>query len=474
MKTLNVNWGAIPHNLKRFDNRYLVTNFLGRFAFLSKGEYSQLALSKLDRKSRLFARLDKAGIILTDDNADAILSGFRNSNSNLFRDPGLHIAVITTRCNLACKYCQTSDSKKSDMDKRVASKVLEYLAKVRSRPIVLELQGGEPLLNWEVLTFLVKGARRYIQDDNELAISLVSNFTLLDKEKIDFLVEHKVKVCTSLDGPSKIHDKNRVSLNNRGSYKKVIEGIKKMDAAYKKHGLNYSTGLLPTITRHSLAYPREIIDEYLRLKKNVIYLKAVKKIGVADKSWENVGYTPEEYIEFWKAAMDYIIELNKRGVYIREWMSVLLLKKIMHKEDHGYVDMMSPCGAGRSVLTYMPDGSLFPCDEARMIKNKDLFSLGNVLRDRYEDIFKNENLFAVCSASMMQLWDYASAYLPWKGTCPVLNYSLGKNLIPQIKTTPMDKILEFQLDYIFGNLAKDGEVSAIFEQWLMKGGLVYA
>ncbi|MCX5700961.1 MAG: His-Xaa-Ser system radical SAM maturase HxsB [Candidatus Omnitrophica bacterium] len=474
MQTLDTDWAVIPHNARKFDDKYLVTNLLGSFVFLSKDEYSQLTLSKLNKKSALFNRLYKAGIVLTDDNVASAISDFRNSNLSLFHDPSLHIAVLTTRCNLACKYCQTSNSKKSDMNKEVASGILEYLTKVKYRPFVLEFQGGEPLLNWEVLEFLVKGARKFIQDDNELVISLVSNLILLDKEKTDFLVEHKVRICASLDGPQKLHDKNRVFLNNQGSYSKVVKGIKMIEATYKKRKVESNTRLIPTITRHSLVFAREIIDEYLKLKESVIYLKAIKQIGVADKSWEELGYTPEEFIEFWKRAMDYIIELNKKGKDIQEWSSVLLLKKIMHKQDHGHVDMMNPCGAGRAVLTYMPDGNIYPCDEARMIKNSDLFVLGNVLRNRYEDIFKNENLFAVCSASVMQLWDYASAYLPWKGTCPVLNYSSGNNLIPQIKTTPMDKILEFQLDYLFSNLAKDGEVAAIFKRWLMKGGSIYA
>lgn len=39
---------------------------------------------------------------------------------------------------------------------------------------------------------------------------------------------------------------------------------------------------------------------------------------MADDSWKKVGYTVEEYINFYKEAFQYIMELNKNGTFFVE------------------------------------------------------------------------------------------------------------------------------------------------------------
>ena len=167
--------------------------------------------------------------------------------------------------------------------------------------------------------------------------------------------------------------------------------------------------------------------------------------------------------------MDYILELNRKGVPIRERLASVILDKVLNKHDPGYVDLMSPCGAGRSTIAYMPDGSCYPCDEARMVGG-DMFKLGNILDESYEDLMKKENLLHLLEASLMNLWDYNSAFSPWIGTCPVVNYDLQKNIVPQIHCSYMYKAYKFQFEYIFEKIIDGGKNLEIFRKWVKKEG----
>jgi len=457
------NFAVIPFNYTPINNKYLVSNMLGSWDFLNKDELQTLNSFRCEKGTLLFNRLHNSGIIMDEGNYEEVLSGYVKLNGHLFGDTGLHIAVITTRCNLNCRYCQTKLSKKNDMSLGVAAKVLDYLFSVRSRMVTLEFQGGEPLLNWEVFSFLVENARKLNRRiGKDLRLALVTNGTLLDEQKNKFLSDFDVSVCISLDGPEYVHDKNRVYANGKGTYKQIIKNIKK----FKKSSAKY-VGLIPTITKHSFRHHKEIIDEYMKLNQSTIALRPVNSIGNACNNWYCLGYTAEEFIDFYKRSMDYILELNRLGTAIKERTAVVMLKKILGKTDPGFVDLMSPCGAGRGQIVYMPDGSCYPCDESRML-DEEMFKLGNIKEDKYEELMKKENLLHLLEASLISCWDYASAFSQWLGTCPIINYASQKNIVPKIWCSSLHKIYNAQFKYLFEKMEEDNKNISIFKKWIMK------
>lgn len=459
------NWAIVPYNAKKIDGKYLISNFYGSWSLLSRGDFLTLEQFNIEEKSPLFNRLYQEGIIVKEEKIPVLTQQFRQINSHLFNDTSLHIAVVTTRCNLKCNYCQTKTKEPQDMDFAVAARILKYLFDVRNECVNLEFQGGEPLLNWKVVRFLVENVRKINTVGKNLIISIVTNGTYLDQEKIDFLLDNNVNICISLDGTAAIHNKNRVFNNNQATYDKVIAAIKRLKKAYQKRKIDRPLDLLPTITRYSLPFAEKIIDEYIALGVKRIAIRPVNKIGFAKKEWGVLGYSAQEFNNFWARAMEYILKLNKKGVKLQERMASVMLQKILKKTNPGYVDLMSPCGAGRATLAYMPNGDVYPCDEARMV-GSDMFKLGNILHSDYEEIMKSSNLFCMCEASLTELWDYNSAFLPWTGTCPVLNYLQGDNLVPKIRATPLYQIYNFQFEYLFKKLLESKENNDIFGQWV--------
>ncbi len=457
-------FAVIPFNSTLIKDRYLVSNMFGSWDLLDKAELQTLSTLTLRRDSHLFKRLYNQGIVADSRNIKNLLEDYKKLNANLFRDTSLHIAVLTTRCNLACQYCQSKMLKEQDMTFEVAGRVLKYLFETTNPAATLEFQGGEPLLNWDVLCFLAENVRKFNTAGRKITLALVTNLSLLDSKKMKFLIDHEVDLCVSLDGPKNIHDTNRFSKKGKGIYDTVTKNIGILRNKYGK-----KVNLLPTITKGSLNYYKEIIDEYIKLGEDQICLRPVNKLGVACSNWPSLGVTVDEFCEFYKNAMDYMLDLNKKGIRIRERITTIMLSKILNKTDPGYVDMMNPCGAGRSCIVYMPDGDCYPCDEARMT-NEEMFKLGNIVQENYAELIKKENLLYLLESSLVNLWDYNSAFAPWLGTCPVLNYTAQKNMIPKIWCSSLHKIYNYQLRYTFEKILESDKNLSIFKDWAGQRG----
>jgi len=455
-------FAVIPFNSGVVAQKHLISNMLGGWDILCEDDFRLFSSFKCDRSTPLFNRLYERGLIVDERNFNRVLEDYRSLNSNLFCDASLHIAVLTTHCNLRCRYCQAHSRKPERMSLNVARRVIDYIAERKNPYITLEFQGGEATLNWDVLTFLTKNIRKLESNNKKIKITLVSNLTALNAKKMQFFKDFNVSVCTSLDGPKHIHDKNRIFSGGKGTYEVVARNIKKFRKQFKK-----PVNLLPTITRHSLTAFKEIVDEYVKWGETNIALRPVNHLGNACGNWNNLGYSADEFITFYKNAFEYILKLNRKGIFICERMAKVILRKIFNKEDPYYVDLMSPCGAGRGQIVYMPDGSCYPCDEARMV-GEEMFKLGNILNETYEGLVKKENLLHLLETSAVNLWDSTSVFSPWIGVCPVLNYAEQKNFVPKIHCSFIYKISTFQFKYIFEKIAKGGQDLEILKSWVTK------
>jgi len=449
----------LPFNAEKINDKYLVTNMMGCWDALNEKDFRQLHSLRVLEGGPLFNRLLERGLIVDADNIRRVIDGYRAVNANLFTDTSLHIAVVTKRCNLRCHYCHArGGSFSEDMSIETAGRVLQYLFDVRNNSVTLEFQGGEPLLNWPVVKFLTEHARKFNTLGKGLNIVLVTNLLLMDDEKMRFLADHDVDVCVSLDGPADIHDKNKTYDDGRGTHAELVEKIEHFS---KQSGSKIH--MLPTITRHSLAHPERIVDEYLRFGQGEIALRPVNRIGYACSCWEDIGYTAEEFNVFYTKAMAYIMKLNTSGTYLSERTARTILTKVLLKRDPGLVDMMNPCGAGRAVMAYAPDGGCYPTDEARMLGDN-MFRLGNVMDGSYDNMLNNENLFYLLSAGCSDLWHYRSVYSPWSGYDPVVNYAVEGNVIPK-GSSRLQQILKHQFKMVFSYLLGDNKYAEVFQRW---------
>ncbi len=192
---------------KPVGGKYLVTNDLGAHLFLSGKEFEKFVEGTLPSKSPVYALLRERGYIKDRLDFDALIRKWRMRNGFLWHGPSLHIMVLTLRCDHSCVYCQSGSKtlagKRYDMTKNTARSIVDRIFESPNSDITIEFQGGEPLLNWPVLEFIIG----YVKEKNKragrrLLLNLVTNLASMNRAKLDFLMENGVNFCTSIDGPS--------------------------------------------------------------------------------------------------------------------------------------------------------------------------------------------------------------------------------------------------------------------------------
>ena len=454
---------------KKLGADYLVTNDIGEYEFISPAVFSSLAAGRLVPGSAGYKRLAAKGFVRDYMDFAALSGRWREKNQFLFKGPSLHIIVLTRRCNQACVYCQTSSIKSGaglDMTRETAWKVLDAIFCSPTDSLTIEFQGGEPLLNWPVLEFIVREtAVRLKASEKKVGFSVVTNLSGMTPGRLSFLLKHNVAICTSLDGPEDLHNKNRAcSVFN--SHKAAVQWWKqiKKKTSRTKNGPD----ALLTVTKYSFGRHKDIVDEYVRLGARGIFLRFLSPFGAAKAAWPRIGYSAAEYLDFYRKTLDYILELNSKGAgSIVEHTARIFLKKILKGTDPNFMDLRSPCGAGVGQIAYNYDGRVFTCDEGRMLAagGVDSFCLGDVKTDTYADMVSSPVVKCLVTASVTDIQTLCSCcvYKPYCGVCPVFNYAEHNDLYmhhPNFRCEVYTGIL----DYLFEKL-REPKAGKVLESW---------
>lgn len=455
-------------NFKKLKNSYLLTNDLGRYMFASKKELGDLINDNLDENGDFyrqatdnFFRFDESECAFSE----SIKPYIRQSKNYLFFSTSLHIFVVTSKCNMQCVYCQAQNGKEKPcgmMTKEIAEKAVDIALSSPNRYLSFEFQGGEPLLNFDVIQHIVE----YVSSKNHnktIQYNIVSNLTLLTDEIIEFIKKYNIGISTSIDGDEELHNQNRKYANSQGTYNSVIDGI----ARLKKDGIGF--GAIQTTTKNSLSKSKEIVDTYLSLGLKNVFVRPLTPLGCAYKSWEEIGYTAEEFVEFYRNCFNYIIALNKQGVFVKEGHASIMLSKILTGFSVNYMELRSPCGAGVGQIAYYHNGDIYTCDEGRMLAEMGDFSfrLGNVFDHDYNDLMSSDCCKSVCISSTLESLPNCSdcVYFPYCGTCPVVNLATQKDIFPKEANSYRCKIYKGILDTIFESL-QDPDNIDILSKWI--------
>ncbi len=470
----------LSFRFRRLKDRVVLTGDLGDFIVVTEAQFDAIVKGRVGPQDPLYADLVARGMVLREMNVENSVVRYRNRNSFIGRHTYLHIVVVTLRCNEACVYCHASrepmSAKGMDMDVATAKHVVDMIFQSPSRQLAIEFQGGEPLVNFETLRFIVEYAEeKNVQEKRDLQFLLVTNMALMDERKLAFLMDHEVLMCTSLDGPADLHDAQR-KLAHASAHALSVDWIRRINEEYARRGQDtdlWHVDALLTTTRASLGRAREIVDEYVKLGIKTIHIRALNPMGFASHTWKQIGYTPEEFIAFWRECLDRIIELNLKGVEMIERGAALFLARILTDEDHGYVDLRSPCGAGVGQLAYDQDGRVYTCDEGRMVARMgdDMFRIGDVTRDSLSDVLGHDCVRAIGVASCLEALPGCRdcAYLPYCGVCPVYNYVSQGDFFGQRPTNEKCRMNMLALDHIFDILSsRDENVRSVLLRWTIQ------
>ncbi|MDD4996428.1 MAG: His-Xaa-Ser system radical SAM maturase HxsB [Patescibacteria group bacterium] len=464
-----------PFYFKKIKGGFLLTNDFGGWLVLPEEKFNNVLAGSFKKDKDLYGALKSGNFLKKEIDLERLSKEYNLRNEYLFFGPSLHIIILTQRCNQKCIYCHASakDILKDefDMNKTTAKNIVDKIFESPANDLTIEFQGGEPLLNWPILKFIIEYAKKLsASKGKKVWFKLISNFSLMNEKRFKYLLDNMVGLSISLDGPENLHNKQRIFIGGNGykNAKKWITRFYKIYPKIVKKGYIYRIGGIVTITRLSLPYYKEIIDEYLKLGFTDIYVRPMNPFGFSKNNWKKLGYNAKEYMGFYKKLLSYIIELNLSGKKFREKTALVFLRKILTNEDPMHTEYRSPCGAVVGQMAYDYNGDIYTCDEGRMIgmMGDDNFKLGNVFENSYNEIIESPVTKTMCLASCLDGLVGCSdcVFKPYCGVCPIYNYFQCGNLFSQIANNDRCKISKGILDFIFKKLQK-GRVKKIFQEW---------
>lgn len=468
----------LPFKFEKYNNDlYVITNLVGEYLLVKKCDLQQIVDKSLNKNNKIYPDLLSKHIIKErgDKSPISLLAlKMRTKFSNLPNFTTLHVFVATLRCDHSCPYCQVSrqcsntSKDEFDMSEITASKAIEFMFNTPSSSIKIEFQGGEPLLNFSLVKFVVEETKKKNFNYNkELEFVIATTLSLLDDEILDFCALHKIHLSSSLDGPQSLHDKNRPR-PNRDSYARFKLGLGK---ARLKLGYDKVSALMTT-TDDSLPIVNDIIDEYLKLGFNSIFLRSLSPYGHAIKRKRFNAYDADRWLEFYKEGLDYIIKLNKSGIPFMEHYASIVLQKMLTSNDPGYVDLMNPTGAGIAAIVFNYDGDVYASDESRMLAEMGdkSFKLGNLHANTYKEIILSDPLLNAIEDSFTLSAPKCSdcAFEQYCGAEPVYHHAMFGDVLGKKPLSDFCNKNIAIFKYLIELMETDKETANILRGWATK------
>jgi uncharacterized protein len=158
------------------------------------------------------------------------------------------ILKLASRCNLDCPYCYWFRDETVyaapkllpvEVEDLCIARLEDHLAEYGLDRFSVIFHGGEPLL-FGKKRFVALGLKlRELEERSgaELVLQVTTNGVLIDAEWAEILSALRVSVAVSLDGPAVVHDRHRVDHAGRGTYERVVAGLRSLQAAGLRPGL---------------------------------------------------------------------------------------------------------------------------------------------------------------------------------------------------------------------------------------------
>lgn len=237
------------------------------------------------------------------------------------------ILKVSEACNIACTYCYyffSGDDRPANRPARITSStvdgLIEFLNGAYSAGFVdhaqIDFHGGEPLLlgpkNFRDLC-------RRLEDELTVphTFCITTNAMLVDDNWIDTFSRYNVGICVSVDGPQHVHDKQRIDHKGRGTYDRVILGLRRLQEAASNGVINEPAALC-------------VVDPLA--DGSEVYVHIVHELGIRvldflmpDVTHDAPLVFPAEVAQFMSAAFASWLKDDDPGINVRIFKSTLHL-----------------------------------------------------------------------------------------------------------------------------------------------------
>ncbi|MEG1612776.1 MAG: thioether cross-link-forming SCIFF peptide maturase [Clostridia bacterium] len=325
-------------------------------------------------------------------------------------------------CNLKCSYCfakeGTYNTERDYMSFDVGKHALDFLFSHSGERHNLEVDffGGEPLMNFEVVKQLVSYAKQTAEKlGKHISFTMTTNGVLLNDEAIAYLNAEMDNVVISIDGRKEIHDKLRLTRNDKGSYDIAMKNALKFRAV-RGDKRYYIRG---TFTANNVDFS----NDALHLNDCGFDQISLEPVVLPDSS--PLALTREHLPEILKQydilAEEYIA--RRKG---DKWFNFF---HFMIDLENGpcAIKRLNGCGAGKEYLAVTPVGEIYPCHQ--FVGSK--YVMGNVMSGEFnreiQHVFENINVYKKEDCSKCIAKYYCS------GGCLANSYNFNGDLLKPYK-----------------------------------------
>lgn len=257
---------------------------------------------------------------------------------------GVAYFLLTSACNYQCKYCfvesRMETKPQTFMNRDIADKAIELLKRnIQNHTIDILFYGGEPLLHFDILRYIVEEIERSKLD---AVFSIITNGSIMSEPIAMFIKQHNIHVTISLDGHQDINDTLRIDNRGNGTYEKVISTIEKL----KKHGIEI--GISCTLSSHNKENTGDIIPILEKYK-----IRAFGYNLPADNA--NISFNEDE-----KTAIIKNMLASEDIVFRKK----ILEDRIINRRLKAFVEKRvwsRDCAAYRNQIVISPDGKIGIC-----------------------------------------------------------------------------------------------------------------
>lgn len=271
------------------------------------------------------------------------------------------VLCVSDLCNLTCKYCylghgnakRTKRKNNQVMSKETLERTIDYILELFPDGVEsIQFFGGEPLLNFDLLTYSLDYINRIFKEKSliEPKYTIVTNGTLINEEVHSFFNKYFYRITISLDGRKHINDYNRCNQNVDVSIHDIIyNNIQRINLDRK-----YKIDVQMTLTDKTL---EDFVDDPVDFK----YIESLNVDNIHISPMIETDYYQLKDQEVLKRKIqDYFkksLEVGWRKINETNYTKALSMVSILiNKKTSDYF-----CKAGITDITVSANGDIYPC-----------------------------------------------------------------------------------------------------------------
>ena len=371
---------------------------------------------------------------------------------------------VTHSCNLRCRYCFVHQ-KSEIMTIQTAKEAANFVARNCQEGEVPSITffGGEPTLCWDSI---IVPLTHYIREELKIPyqLSITTNGTLLNQERIDFMKQHEIGMLFSIDGDAETQNYNRPQADGTGSFA-LLEDL--IPIIVKEFNPTFRMTTIPETCQYLFHNIQFAVSHGA---KNFFIIPNVFEIWT-DEKWNTLALEMRKY-------SDYYIECYNNGIVPirfseleKSFRKILSINYAIDTQTFRVAcDACGKCGLGTTKFASVhPNGDIYSCQELTSNRGKeDPFWIGNVYsgvsKERQESLYtlfnKNELIGLNCDTCRLnRICD---------GGCVANNYLINGNVnhLPDVYCKWQQLLLEEAI-YIMNALSNNNN---FIHEWKGKYG----